>query len=165
MKMSNNGLQFTAAWEQFRASPYFATQEERDRGLYTWGFGHTGKNPPRIPITRETALAILRGDVAYAERKVNEWAHKSVTQPIFDALVDLVINAGEEPIRPDKKAGDFDDLVTQGRWDELIVQLEFFRKQGGKILPGLVRRSLGRQALAKGMSWRDAEAVGRNAKV
>lgn len=56
-------------------------------------------------------------------------------------------------------------MVTQGRWDELIVQLEFFRKQGGKILPGLVRRSLGRQALAKGMSWRDAEAVGRNAKV
>ena len=84
---------------------------------------------------------------------------------LAEAGVDLVINAGEEPIKPDKKAGDFDDLVTQGRWDELIVQLEFFRKQNGKIIPGLVRRALARQALAKGMNWRDAEAVGRNAKV
>nr|UVN10062.1 MAG: lysozyme [Bacteriophage sp.] len=165
MKVSENGLNFTAAWEKFRSAPYFATEDERRRGIYTWGFGHTGRNPPRINITREAALAILREDLSYAEKKVNEWAHKSITQPIFDALVDLVINAGEEPIRPDKKAGDFDDLVTQGRWDELIVQLEFFRKQGGKIIPGLVRRALARQALAKGMNWRDAEAVGRNAKV
>lgn len=165
MKVSDNGLNFTAAWEQFRSTPYFATEDERRRGIYTWGFGHTGRNPPRINITRESAMAILREDLAYAEKKVNEWAHKSITQPIFDALVDLVINAGEEPIRPDKNAGDFDDLVTQGRWDELIVQLEFFRRQGGKIIPGLVRRALARQALAKGMNWRDAEAVGRNAKV
>ncbi len=165
MKVSDNGLNFTAAWEKFRSTPYFATEDERRRGIYTWGFGHTGRNPPRINITRESAMAILREDLAYAEKKVNEWAHKSITQPIFDALVDLVINAGEEPIRPDKNAGDFDDLVTQGRWDELIVQLEFFRKQSGKIVPGLVRRALARQALAKGMNWRDAEAVGRNAKV
>ena len=165
MKVSDNGLNFTAAWEKFRSAPYFASDDAPPREIYTCGFGHTGRNPPRINITREAALAILREDLAYAEKKVNEWAHKSITQPIFDALVDLVINAGEEPIRPDKKAGDFDDLVTQGRWDELIVQLEFFRKQSGKIVPGLVRRALARQALAKGMNWRDAEAVGRNAKV
>lgn len=165
MKTSNNGISFTAAWEKFSPTPYFATQAERAKGLFTWGFGHTGTNPPKTRLSRADALAILGQDLREAEGYVNRWAHPSITQPMFDALVDLVFNAGPAYIQPDNVVGDFDDLVRFGKWDQVIKQLEFFRKQGGVILPGLVRRSLARQALAKGMRWQDAEAVGRNAKV
>ena len=165
MKTSENGIRFTAAWEKFSPMPYFATQKERERGIYTWGYGHTGTRPPKARLTQADGLAILSQDVKEAEGHVTRWAHPSITQPVFDALVDLVFNAGPSSIQADNVTGDFDDLVRFGKWDDVITQLEFFRKQAGVIVPGLVRRSLARQALANGMRWQDAEAVGRNARV
>ena len=162
MRFSDNGLRFTAAWEAFSPVPYFATKKEQARGLYTWGYGHTGTNPPRS-ITREEALALLKRDVAYAEDWVNKYAHKSINQAQFDALVDLVINAGPGPIVPDDVANDFDDAVRLGDWAKVRAILPQFRKQGGEVLKGLVRRAIGRQALFDGKQWDVAEKIGRNA--
>lgn len=142
--------------------PYFATKKEQARGLYTWGYGHTGTNPPRS-ITRAEALELLKRDVAYAENWVNKYAHPSINQAQFDALVDLVINAGPGPIMPDNIANDFDDAVRLGDWAKVRATLPQFRKQGGEVLKGLVRRAIGRQALFDGKQWDVAERIGRNA--
>lgn len=162
MRTSENGLRFIAAWETFQPWPYFATKKEQARGLYTWGFGHTGTNPPNA-ITRDEAMALLKKDVAYAEDWVNKYAHPSINQAQFDALVDLVINAGHGPIVPDNIANDFDDAVRLGNWAYVRATLPLFRKQGGEVLKGLVRRATGRQALFDGKQWDVAEQIGRTA--
>lgn len=162
MRTSENGLRFIAAWETFQPRPYFATAKEQARGLYTWGFGHTGTNPPNS-ITRDDAMALLKNDVAYAEDWVNKYAHPSINQAQFDALVDLVINAGPGPIVPDNVANDFDDAVRLGNWASVRATLPLFRKQGGEVLKGLVRRATGRQALFDGKQWDVAERIGRTA--
>lgn len=161
MQLSENGLRFIAAWETFQPRPYFATKKEQARGIWTWGFGHTGTKPPES-ITRDQAMALLRQDVAEAEAYVNKYAHKSVNQAQFDALVDLVINAGNGPIMPDNIADDFDDAVRYGDWAKVRATLPQFRKQGGEVLKGLVRRANGRQALFDGNQWDVAERIGRN---
>lgn len=159
-KLSDNGLRFIAAWETFQPRPYFATQKEAQRRLFTWGFGHTGTNPPDS-ITRDQAMALLRADVADAEGWVNKYAHPSINQAQFDALVDLVINAGNGPIMPDNIKGDFDDAVRNGDWAAVRATLPLFRKQGGEVLKGLVRRANGRLALFDGNQWGVAERIGR----
>ena len=94
---------------------------------------------------------------------MNKYAHPSINQAQFDALVDLVINAGPGPIVPDDVANDFDDAVRLGDWAKVRAILPQFRKQGGSVLLGLVRRAIGRQALFEGKQWDVAEKIGRNA--
>lgn len=165
MKTSPNGIAFTAAWEDFRSGPYFATPEERRRNLYTWGFGHTGTVPPRRNITRAEGLELLRQDIVKFEDHVNRWAHPSINQAQFDALVDHVLNNGPASIVADKIDGDFDDFVRFGQWDKVRTHLLDFRnqRQNGVLVPmlGLVRRTHARQALFDGKSWQEAEAIGR----
>lgn len=160
MRLSDNGLRFIAAWETFQARPYFATKTEQARGIYTWGYGHTGRNPPDS-ITRDDAMALLRRDVSNAEDYVNANAHPSINQAQFDALVDLVINTGPGPILKDDINGDFDDAVRLGNWASVRATLPLFRTQAGKVLTGLVRRANGRQALFDGKQWDVAERIGR----
>lgn len=165
MKMSNNGLQFTAAWEDFSPAPYYATAEEKRKGIRTIGFGHVIKPGESFTtITREQGMDLLRKDLASAEASVNKWAHPSITQPQFDALVDHVINAGDASIREDNVKGDFDDMVRFGNWPEVSKRILDFKYQSGKVLLGLVRRTTGRQALFNGKSAEEAERIGRAVK-
>ena len=156
-KLSDNGLRFIAAWETFQPRPYFATQKEAQRGLYTWGFGHTGTNPPD-GITRDAAMALLRADVADAEKVVNAVAHPSLNQAQFDAMVDLVFNAGSGVLAAATGTG---AAVRSGDVATLRVKLPQFRTQAGKVLTGLVRRANGRLALFDGNQWDVAERIGR----
>ena len=162
MQFSDNGLRFTAAWETFQPRPYFATREEQARGLYTWGYGHTGKRPPDV-ITRDQALALLRQDVQKVVYTLNKYVHPSINQAQFDALVDLGINAGTGPLVPDDTANDLDDAIRDGNWARVRAILPTFKYQAGKVLPGLVRRATGRVALFDGDQWDVAEQKGRKA--
>lgn len=172
MRMSSNGLSFTKAWETFRASPYFATEEERRQNKRTIGYGHVIKPGEKFgtSITEAQATELLRKDLAWAEAAVNKWAHASITQAYFDALVDHVINNGSGSIQPDNVAGDFDDAVRGGNWPAVRVKLLEFKNQRnaktGKLEPvdGLIRRTIARQALFDGFPWQVAEKMGRDWK-
>ena len=160
--VSENGKRFAARFEAFRASPYFATADEKARGIYTWGYGHTGKVPPRTSISESDALVLLGQDFESAVAVVNGLAPGSLTQAQFDAMCDLVFNVGPAAFRNPGtgqltgtgaalKAG---DIAT------LRVKLPQFTKQGGVVLKGLVRRANGRLALFDGLSADDAYAKG-----
>ena len=168
MRLSDNGLAFIAAWEEFQAFPYKATKNET---YYTWGFGHYGPDVPATgSITRDQALALLRKDVAKAEASVTRWAHPSINQAQFDALVDHVINGGDASIVKDNVPADFDDMVRGGNWPEVRRRLLEFNKQRNpytkKLEPllGLTRRTVARQALFDGKTAAEAEAIGRAVK-
>jgi lysozyme len=160
--VSDNAVEFARRWETFKPVPYYATAKEKERGILTWGYGHTGTRAQApASITEPDALALLRQDMAEAERQVDAVAHPLVTGPYFDAMVDLVFNAGPKVIAPSTGTG---LALRRGDIATLRTKLPQFIYQGGKVMLGLRRRATGRLALFDGKSAAEAEAIGRAVK-
>lgn len=160
--VSDNAVEFARRWETFKPVPYYATAKEKERGILTWGYGHTGTRAQApAGITEPDARALLRQDMAEAERQVDAVAHPLVTGPYFDAMVDLVFNAGPKVIGADTGTG---QALRRGDIATLRTKLPQFIYQGGKVMLGLRRRATGRLALFNGKSAAEAEAIGRAVK-
>lgn len=160
--VSDNAVEFARRWETFKPVPYYATAKEKARGVLTWGYGHTGTRAQApASITEPDALALLRQDMAEAERQVDAVAHPLVSGAHFDAMVDLVFNAGPKVIGADTGTG---QALRRGDIATLRTKLPQFIYQGGKVMLGLRRRATGRLALFDGKSAAEAEAIGRAVK-
>jgi lysozyme len=160
--VSDNGVEFAKRWETFKPVPYYATADEKARGILTWGYGHTGTRAQApASITEPDARALLRQDMAEAERQVDAVAHPLITGPYFDAMVDLVFNAGPKVIAASTGTG---QALRRGDIATLRTKLPQFIYQGGKVMLGLRRRATGRLALFDGKSAAEAEAIGRAVK-
>lgn len=154
--ISDNGLKFTAAWEQFRGTAYRATPAEK---YLTIGYGHHGSDVKEgQKITEGQALILLNRDMAAAVKAVDAVAHPSLTQAQFDAVVDLVFNAGAGVIASNTGTG---QALRAGDVKTLRAKLALFINQNGKPVLGLRRRVAGRLALFDGKPWQEAEKVGR----
>ncbi|QHJ81123.1 MAG: hypothetical protein [Bacteriophage sp.] len=154
--ISDNGLHFTAAFEQFRGTAYRATKDEN---YLTIGYGHYGSDVKEgQKITEGQALILLNRDIAAAVKAVDAVAHPSLTQAQFDAVVDLVFNAGAGVIASTTGTG---KALRAGDIATLRIKLPQFINQGGKPLLGLRRRATGRLALFDGKPWQEAEKIGR----
>lgn len=154
--ISDNGLHFTAAFEQFRGTAYRATPAEK---YLTIGYGHYGRDVKEgQKITEGQALILLNRDMAAAVKAVDAVAHPSLTQAQFDAVVDLVFNAGDGVIGPNTGTG---QALRAGDVKTLRAKLALFINQNGKPVLGLRRRVAGRLALFDGKPWQEAEKIGR----
>lgn len=157
--ISDNGLQFKKAWEKFRGTAYKATKNEK---YWTIGWGHTGPDVYEgQKITEGQGLLLLNRDMQWAVKAVDEVAHPSLTQAQFDAVVDLVFNAGTGVIAANTGTG---KALRSGDIATLRAKLALFINQNGKPLLGLRRRTAGRLALFDGKPWQEAEAIGRAVK-
>lgn len=157
--ISDNGLQFKKAWEKFRGTAYRATPNEK---YLTIGWGHTGPDVYEgQKITEGQGLLLLNRDMRWAVKAVDEVAHPSLTQAQFDAVVDLVFNAGTGVIAATTGTG---KALRSGDIATLRAKLALFINQNGKPLLGLRRRTAGRLALFDGKPWQEAEAIGRAVK-
>ena len=154
--ISDNGLHFTAAFEQFRGTAYRATSAEK---YLTIGYGHYGSDVKEgQKITEGQALILLNRDMAAAVKAVDAVAHPSLTQAQFDAVVDLVFNAGAGVIASTTGTG---QALRAGDVKTLRAKLALFINQNGKPVLGLRRRVAGRLALFDGKPWQEAEKIGR----
>lgn len=154
--ISDNGLHFTAAWEQFRGTAYRATPTEK---YLTIGYGHYGSDVKEgQKITEGQALLLLNRDMAAAVKAVDAVARPSLTQAQFDAVVDLVFNAGAGVIASNTGTG---QALRAGDVKTLRAKLALFINQNGKPVLGLRRRVAGRLALFDGKPWQEAEKIGR----
>lgn len=157
--ISDNGLHFTAAWEQFRGAAYQATPAEK---YLTIGYGSYGPHVKEgQKITEGQALILLNRDMAAAVKAVDAVAHPSLTQAQFDAVVDLVFNAGAGVIASNTGTG---QALRAGDVKTLRAKLALFINQNGKPVLGLRRRAAGRLALFDGKPWQEAEKIGRAVK-
>lgn len=157
--ISDNGLQFKKAWEKFRGTAYKATKNEK---YWTIGWGHTGPDVYEgQKITEGQGLLLLNRDMRWAVKAVDEVAHHSLTQAQFDAVVDLVFNAGPGVIAATTGTG---KALRSGDIPTLRHKMSQFINQNGKPLLGLRRRTAGRLALFDGKPWQEAEAIGRAVK-
>lgn len=157
--ISDNGVKYIAAWEQLRTKAYKATSREK---YFTIGFGHYGPDVKEgQTITEAEAYALLRKDLAAAVAAVDKAAHPSLPQSYFDAAVDLVFNAGAGTIGAGTGTG---QALRNGNTAVLRNKFGQFIYQQGKVMLGLRRRARGRQALADGLPWEEAEQTGRAVK-
>lgn len=157
--ISENGLHFTAAFEGFRGTAYRATKDEKH---LTIGYGHYGADVKEgQTITEEEALELLHKDMAKAVAAVDAAAHPVLTQSQFDAICDLVYNAGAGVIGSTTGTG---QALRKGDVSALRGKLALFINQNVKPLLGLRRRTAGRLALFDGMLWQQAEKIGRAVK-
>lgn len=162
--ISENGLHFTAAFEGFRARAYRATKDEK---YLTIGYGSYGPHVKEgQTITEEEALELLHKDMAKAVAAVDAVADESLTQSQFDAVCDLVYNAGAGVIAATTGTG---QALRKGDIATLRHKISQFINQRGsdgvlRPVLGLRRRTAGRLALFDGMLWQQAEKVGRAVK-
>jgi len=116
---SARGLSLTERFEGLRHTSY-----QDIRGIWTIGFGHTGKSVgPGQTITMADAIALLRADIASAVACVNQRVTVPLNQNRFDALVDFVFNVGSmnfigSTLLKKLDLGDFAGAAAEfPRWD------------------------------------------------
>jgi lysozyme len=143
-------MKLIAEFEGFSDRPYYATAEEKLKGIVTIGYGNTFyPDGSKVKITdgqisRQKALEILEFTVNKFRVQVKKYLKKEVTKNQEDALVSLAYNIG---------IGNFSKstllkLVNINPNDGNIAK-EFLKwnKQAGKELKGLTNRRIKESAL------------------
>ncbi len=158
-QISDNGLKFTAAWEELRTKAYRATVNEK---YLTIGYGHYGPDvKPNQTITAEEALKLLKADMDAAVKLADTIASYKFNQAQFDAICDLIFNVGPKAVAAGTGTG---QAVRAGDVATLRTKLPQFRNQLGVPYLGIYRRAIGRLALFDGKPWQEAERIGREVK-
>ena len=139
MNISYKGLRLIKECEGLRLSPYTCSA-----GVPTIGYGSTGDHVTLAmdPITKEEANCLLRCDIANSMSIVSQKVSVDLNQNQYDALVSFVYNIG---------SGNFSRstllrYLNKGDYEAAENEFWKWRRGGGEILPGLVkRRELERQ--------------------
>ena len=132
MKTSERGIELIKKFENFRSESY-----KCPAGVWTIGYGHTGKVKQGDKVTEDQATRLLEQDVEIAEKIVATLVKKPLRQQQFDALVSFVYNLGSGNF-----AGSTLLKKVNHNPNDLTIKNEFQRwiYSKGKPLPGLVAR-------------------------
>lgn len=136
MKTSQRGIDLIKQFEGLRLTAY-----KCPAGVYTIGYGHTRGVKRGMKITEEEASAYLAADLRNSEKAVERYdSIYHWTQNEYDALVSFTFNCGATNLR---------SLLRNGRRNrsQIAATLPLYRKSGGKVLKGLVRRRAAEKAL------------------
>ena len=133
MRISEQGKDFIKSFEGCKLEAYHGAADRP--GLYTIGYGHTGKVQKGQKITQAEADRLFSNDVAPIEKQLTADV-TNVSQHQFDALVSFCFNLGVSAymgstLRRKLKAGDM-----------LGAAAEFPKwcRANGKVVAGLQRR-------------------------
>ena len=140
MKLSKQGADFIKSFEGCRLEAYHGAADRP--GLYTIGYGHTGKVQKGQKITQAEADRLFSNDVAPIEKQLTADV-PNVSQHQCDELVSFCFNLGVSAymgstLRRKLKAG-----------DKLGAANEFPRwcHAGGVVMNGLKRRRNAERAM------------------
>lgn len=143
MKLSPNGFLIIAEFEGLSLKPYYATAEEKVKGIATIGFGSTfHPNGQKVKITdkaltKTEALGLLQTTTDGFALKVASLIDKPLKQNQFDALVSLAFNIGLGAFAKSTLL----KLVNANPTDPNIKHwFLVWNKQAGKVLNGLTKR-------------------------
>jgi lysozyme len=130
MQIDQKGLNLTEQSEGCRLKAYQDTG-----GVWTIGYGHTKGVYPGQVITQAQAEALLKLDIAYAEKCVNDHA-LPCTQGQFDALVDFVFNVGPSQFLNSHLYA----YHKAGEYNKAAAEFSKWKFDNGKVVLGLVKR-------------------------
>ena len=133
MKISQRGIDFIKQWEKYKSKPY-----DDGYGTMTIGYGHAiQEGEDWESLTEEEAYVLLLSDIAVAEGDIAKLVKVRLNQNQYDAVVSFFYNVGATKIAASTET--LPDL-NAGRFDEFADDLLSWRKSGGKISRGLIRR-------------------------
>lgn len=139
MKASDKLVNFLSDYERFMAKPYYATQEEKRKGIRTIGFGHVIRPGENFDngITFEQAKELLEKDLKSREETVRRLTKgTTLNQQQFDALVDFQFNTGNL-----KSSTLLKDVLSGNASDEqLLKDFLSWTRQGDNRLKNLYQR-------------------------
>ena len=144
-KVSDNCIRMIKHHEGVRYQPY-----QDPIGLWTVGVGHLIGNGKSLPkewnktFTSEEVDDILKKDLARFESGVNTLIPITrLTQNQFDALVSFSFNVGLGNLQ----ASTLRQKLNRGDYEGAANEFPKWRKAGGKVLNGLVRRRADEKAM------------------
>ena len=144
MKASRDALSIITAYEGFSSKPYLDPI-----GIPTIGYGSiwdADRNRVTMdhpPINKTQGRALMAQELEHVEGAIAVLIKKPLTQSQFDALCSLVFNIG---------SGNFQSStmrmkLNRGDYDGAAGEFWKWRRAGGKILKGLVRRRAAEERL------------------
>lgn len=135
MNVSDRGINLIQHFEGFYSKPYYCPA-----GVLTIGFGTVIKDPkPYLQgITKEQATNMMMSEIIKNERSINRLVKAFINQNQFDALISFVYNLGAGNLQASTLLRKLNNLDFLGAADEFPK----WRKAGGRVLQGLVRRRL-----------------------
>lgn len=144
MRTNAFGVQIIIGFEGYSATPYQCSAK-----VWTIGYGST-RQPDGTPvtadtpaITREEAKRWLEADLRKFEGAVTRLVDVPLHENQFSALVSLVYNIGSGNF----KASTLRSKLNRGDYFGASQEFYKWRRAGGKVLNGLVRRRAAEEAL------------------
>ena len=138
MQTSETGLKLIAQFEGCKLVAY-----KCPAGVWTIGYGHTGKDvKPGMAITEDKAFELLGQDIVKTETVVNRLLSSqinvgNITQGMFDALVSFAYNCGTGNLQ---KSTLLKKVLANSQDSSIVNEFAMWNKAGGRVLPGLVKR-------------------------
>lgn len=138
MHTSQKGIDLIKDFEGFVSDAYLCPA-----GVWTIGYGHTGDVEKGMSITQHQAEAVLTVDLERFERAVNRLVDVHLTQGQFDALVSFTFNLGEGNLAKSTLLR----KLNEGDYAGAAEEFPKWKRAGGRVLPGLVKRRAAEQRL------------------
>lgn len=167
-KASEAGIEHIRNTEKYSSKPYYATDDEKARGILTIGYGHTIKkdDPDWVKnakyMSKEDAEKLLRLDIEYFEIRFENSVvpnfdkrlqnPETMPQAVIDVMISLAYNAGiagfkreeRNPFYASLKQCRYDSItgkINKQDYDFTISKLpKSLIWQGKKELQGLINR-------------------------
>lgn len=118
------------------------------KGFATIGYGHKlGPLENYWTITEAEATRLLASDLSDAEAAVNRLVKVPLSQNQYDALVSFVFNVGPGAFGRSTML----KLLNAGDYTGAANQFPAWRKSGGVVMAGLVKRRANERAMFLGM--------------
>ena len=137
MRTGKPGLEIIKHFEGFSSDPYLCPADVATIGYgATYGFDHKRITMDHRPISLEEGEALLAQELRSVERSVRRLVQVALTQNQFDALVSFTFNLGSGRLQSSTLRSKLNREDYEGAADELPK----WRKAGGKVLLGLVKR-------------------------
>ena len=149
--MFKNAMPLIQEFEGYRDTGYYATDDEKERGIVTVGYGSTHRVGHGEKVTEEQANQFLMEDMMEAQEAVDRLVTIDLSPNQRAALTSLVFNVGQGNFANSKalvalNTGDFDSFKQ-----EAFGENDGFVYSGGIKLPGLVNRRSQEQDMFTGM--------------
>lgn len=149
MNQANNSLHYDQTgldlteFSEASGGPVLKAYWDATGKVWTCGYGHTHGVTADTTCTPELAQQWLLSDVAAAVYAVKFYIDVPLSQDQFDALVDFTFNVGSGNLQHSTLL----ELLNQSDWIGALAEFSKWDLSGGQVLPGLISRRGGEQAL------------------
>ena len=144
MKTGQAGIELIKRFEGFSSTPYLCPAD-----VPTIGYGNTRRiDGSRVamddePISEADGEALLAHELLSFERSVDKLITAELTQVMFDALVSFTYNLGSGNLQ----SSTLRMKLNRGNYEGAADEFPKWRKAGGRVLQGLVRRRIAERKL------------------